>query len=302
RKAEAAPSGGPSDALSAAADLGIPIEIVDISQDYLTLLHHPRYGYGKNVNPCIDCRIHMFIQARRKMEELGAQFIFTGEVLGQRPMSQRMDQLNLIAHQSGVEDILLRPLSALCLPPTRPEREGWVDRKRLFNFQGRTRKPQMALAVKLGLNTYPAPAGGCCFLTDPSYSRKVRDLWQHRSKDEMTWNDYILLKVGRHLRARPDLKIIVGRNEGENYFLNQFRGARPMLEALGIPSPLVLIDESLSLGDESKLLTAARITARYSDAKLSAETVHVRIVREGNEKIVEVQPYQPEEVSPWVIT
>lgn len=291
--------GGPSDALSVAARLKVPIEVVDISNGYLQVLHHPRYGYGKNVNPCVDCRIYMFRIARQKMEEYGAQFVFTGEVLGQRPKSQHLEQLKIIAQQSNLEDRLLRPLSALLLPPTLPEREGWVDRSQLMGFYGRTRKPQMALAAELGLQDYPQPAGGCCFLTDPAFARKVRDLWEHSSKDELEWEDYLLLKVGRHIRIGPHTKLIVGRDEGENSYLDQMRRERWRLEVEGFKGPVALID---GVVNEDLLLQAARIVARYSDGREAGVPLRVRVETPTDQRFVEVETFPAELIRPLIIT
>ena len=295
-------TGGPSDALSAAAKLDIPIDIVDISDSYLDVLHNPKYGYGKNVNPCVDCRIHMFSITRQKMDEYGAQFVFTGEVLGQRPKSQHLMQLTLIAKRSGLEDRLLRPLSARLLPPTLPEIKGWVDREKLFGFHGRNRKPQMALAAELGIQEYPTPAGGCCFLTDPAYGRKVKDLWKHAGKDALQWEDYLLLKVGRHLRISPDLKVIVGRDEGENLFLDQFRQGQIRLEAKDFPGPVVLVDGDAGMVDDDQVIIAARIAARYSDGKASLDEIDIDVSDGKRDYIVRVKPFKPEEVQDWVIS
>lgn len=299
-KSGASTGGGPSDALSAAANLGIPIEIEDISQGYLQVLHHPQYGYGKNVNPCVDCRIYMFILARQKMEEMGAEFVFTGEVLGQRPKSQHMRQLGIIAQKSGLKDRLLRPLSALLLPETLPEKQGIVDRSKLFGFHGRTRKPQMALAAELGIEGYPSPAGGCCFLTDPAYGRKVKDLWENSNKDELEWEDYLLLKVGRHIRISSDFKVIVGRNEGENLFLRDLKAHRIGLEVEGVPGPYVLIDETPPV-NEDKITLAASIAARYSDGKDLNQELTVRIDNGADPKFIKTHPLKSEEVNQWVI-
>lgn len=291
-----------SDSLSMISDMGIPVEIVDLSEDYLDVLHHPRYGYGKNVNPCVDCRIHMFKKARKIMEESGAHFIFTGEVLGQRPKSQHLTQMKIIEQHSGLDGRLLRPLSARLLKPTLPEQEGWVDRLKLLDFQGRTRKPQMKLARELGLTEYPTPAGGCCYLTDPSFGRKVQDLWCNNCRDELDWNDYKLLKVGRHLRISDNLKVIVGRNEDENLLLSKLKGKRPLLEVEGIPGPIVLIDDESGKTSSEHQEIAAGIAARYSDGKESENSITVRIEIGEQTFFKKVRPYQVEETSKWVIT
>ena len=244
----------------------------------------------------------MFTVARKMMEESGAHFIFTGEVLGQRPKSQHLTQMRIIEQRSGLEGRLLRPLSARLLKPTLPELEGWIDRSKLLDFQGRTRKPQMKLARESGLTDYPTPAGGCCYLTDPAFGRKVRDLWCNSSRDSLDWNDYMLLKVGRHLRISDSLKVIVGRNEEENLLLSKLRGKRPLLEVEAFPSPIVLIDDESGETNAEHLETAARITARYSDGKDCGSSLMVRIEIGEETSFLEVKPSQAEETSRWVIT
>jgi len=208
-----------NEALRAAADLGIEIELADISGEYLRMLTRPKFGYGSAINPCVDCRILMLKRARKYMAEIGAHFVFTGEVLGQRPMSQRRDTLRIVERESGLEGLLLRPLSAKLLPPTLPEQKGWIDRERLLAIQGRSRKEQMKLIRERGIADYPQPAGGCCFLTDQNYARKLRDLLAHMSEDEeLTMEHVMLLKVGRHFRLPDGTKVIVGRDEGETRF------------------------------------------------------------------------------------
>ena len=291
--------GGPSDAFSAAEKLGIPVQLINISDGYLEVLHHPKFGYGRNVNPCVDCRIYMFSLAKWLMDEHQANFVFTGEVLGQRPKSQHLRQLNIIAEQSGLGDRLLRPLSARLLPPTLPEREEWVDRDKLFGFHGRSRKPQMALAAEFGIDGYPQPAGGCCFLTDPAYARKVQDMWLNGVKEEVEWEDYLLLKVGRHLRISPDLKIVVGRNREENAFLEKYRQGRVRVEVEGVLGPVVLIDGS---GGGERDLIAARIAARYCDAGKDDRELTVRLEDASGVRRLKVKPFGTEEVGKWLIS
>ena len=218
------------DALHAAQLLGIKLHMVDIAEDYVRIVTDPKHGYGSNLNPCLDCKIFMVSKAWEMKQKLGFDFIFTGEVVGQRPMSQRRDNLPHIDREAGVKGWLLRPLCALCLPETEPEQRGWVDRQRLLGFNGRGRKPQMALAKQFGISDYPSPAGGCCFLTDESYSRKLRDLWAFRGTKDYTMDDIVLLKAGRHIRPLPTFKIIVGRDETENHFLSG-KGRADNLEA-----------------------------------------------------------------------
>ncbi|MBU2053859.1 MAG: tRNA 4-thiouridine(8) synthase ThiI, partial [Proteobacteria bacterium] len=169
---------GAAKARAAAAGIGLPLQVLDITEEHLKMLRAPRYGYGKNMNPCIDCHTLMLKIAGRKMEEEGADFVFTGEVLGERPMSQGKQSLQVVAKNAGYPDRILRPLSAKLLPETEPEREGKVDRSRLCDLQGRGRKRQMEMAAHYRIASYPAPAGGC-LLTDPIFSRRLRDLFAH---------------------------------------------------------------------------------------------------------------------------
>ena len=203
-------------AQACARELGIPLMILSVGDAYLDVIRNPKYGYGSGMNPCVDCRIYMFRIAKRYMEEIGAGFIITGEVLGQRPMSQRRQPLETIEAESGLEGILLRPLSAQLLEPTLPELLGIVDRDRLLRIAGRSRHEQMALAAQDGVTEYSTPAGGCQ-LTDEQFAKKTRDLFAHEERP--TTKDMELLTIGRHFRLGPHTKIILGRNELENLML-----------------------------------------------------------------------------------
>jgi tRNA-specific 2-thiouridylase len=205
----------------AAQQLGVRLTVVGQQDDYLELIRAPRFGYGKGANPCVDCRIHMFQKARQFMEQVGAQFLVSGEVIGQRPMSQKKRDLFVISHHSQSDDLLLRPLSAKRLPPTLPEREGWVDRDQLYDFVGRGRKPLIRLARQFGFSDIPEPSNGCA-LTEVPFSRKVYDLL--RSTPENNRWDFELLKYGRHFRSGPRHKVVVGRNESENQTLSYLHG------------------------------------------------------------------------------
>jgi tRNA-specific 2-thiouridylase len=255
-----------NDALSAAANLQADIEFVDISgPEYLEVITHPRYGYGKNANPCVDCRIFMFRRAKEIMQREGADFVFTGEVLGQRPKSQRRDPMRTIERESGLEGRVLRPLSAKLLEPTIPEKEGLIDRERLLDISGRSRKRQMELARELGILDYPQPAGGCCFLTDETFGRRFHDLLESRPDRHIEQDEIPVLATGRHFRLSPKAKLIVGRNEGENALLSQYAGAaRFLLEARGRMGPLALVEGEP--GEEERAL-ASRIVARYGKGK-----------------------------------
>ncbi|MCX5665791.1 MAG: tRNA 4-thiouridine(8) synthase ThiI [Candidatus Omnitrophica bacterium] len=181
----------------------------------MEIVKNPQHGHGANMNPCIDCKIYMFKHAKELMAETGASFLVTGEVLGERPMSQRMDALNLIEKRAGVKGLLLRPLTAKNLEPTKPELEGIVDRKKLLDIRGRSRKPQMALAKEFGITEYPSPAGGC-LLTDPGFAKRVKDAIKH---GEFNAENLALLSVGRHFRISEGARLVVGRDEGENSVL-----------------------------------------------------------------------------------
>lgn len=198
-------------------DIGIKLLEFDLGADFLSLISNPRYGFGSNMNPCIDCKILMFTKARELLRELKADFIVTGEVLGQRPMSQNKQALRLIKQRSGLDDLLLRPLSAQFFPPSFAETEGWVKREKLLDFNGRIRTPQMQLAEKLGISKYANPAGGC-LLTDPCFSKRLKELLRH---EELNLDNLALLKVGRHFRLKDSSRLVVGRDEGENKLLMQ---------------------------------------------------------------------------------
>jgi len=264
-------------ALWVAEQLDIPLHIVDIVEDYKDVLLNPRHGYGANLNPCLDCKVFMVDRARQWAEEHDFDFIVTGEVVGQRPKSQRKETMPLIAAESGADDRLLRPLCAKLLPPTLAEREGWVDRQRLYDFSGRSRKPQMALAAEFGFDEYSQPAGGCCFLTDANYAVKLQDMWDHRPSRDYELDDIMLLKVGRHLRPKPGFKLIVSREEGENNFLMGYRKQFVHLFCTSHPGPLVLVDGELPREDEE---LAARIVTRFGKSRDTARA-EVELVRPG---------------------
>jgi tRNA U34 2-thiouridine synthase MnmA/TrmU len=256
--------------------LGIPLRVFNVSEEYLDVVKHPKHGYGSNMNPCIDCRIFMLKKAKAYMEETGASFIVTGEVLGQRPMSQRRDAMRLIEKEAGLEGYIVRPLSAKFLPVTIPEKEGWINRETLPEFQGRSRKPQIKLADHYGIRDYPCPAGGC-LLTDPQFANRMKDLML--SNPKFSLNDVHLLKIGRHFRLSHNLKLVVGRNEEDNKKIQTFtQEGDILLKALHIPGPL-----SLLRGEPNgiEIEKAASITVRYGKAK-DLKRVEV-LYKKGNE-------------------
>lgn len=288
-----------NNALWVAEQLGIKLHIVDIIEDYKQVVLNPKHGYGANLNPCLDCKIFMVGKALEWLRAKGFDFIITGEVIGQRPMSQRKETLPVVAGESGAEELLLRPLCAKNLPLTLPEREGWVDRARLYDFSGRSRKPQMALAAKFGLEDYAQPAGGCCFLTDPQYAVKLADLWQARGEKQYEMDDIILLKVGRHLRPAPHFKLIIAREEGEGNFLSGYRNQYAHLFTVSHPGPLALIDGKVNARE---LELAARLVARYSQGRDAAE-VMLEFKGLGDEpRELKVKPLQPHEIpAEWIL-
>ncbi len=245
-----------------ALELGIDFRSYDITEEYIGILNHPRYGYGRNCNPCTDCHRLMVSVAARKLEELGASFIFTGEVVGQRPKSQTRDALNAVAKVIPT-GLLLRPLSALLLSETFPEKEGWVDRSKLLSLSGRSRKAQLALAVEYGLKDYSAPGGGC-LLTESGYCRKLLEL-----KEKEGWQipDLELLRVGRHFRIPSGARVVSGRDDSENRELIKLaREDDYFFQAARRPGSLVVLRGREALTPED-LSVAAAICARYSKEK-----------------------------------
>jgi tRNA U34 2-thiouridine synthase MnmA/TrmU len=244
----------------AEAARGLRVVVVDGAKADLELIHHPKHGFGKNMNPCIDCRIWALQQARLLMDAERADFVFTGEVLGQRPMSQHRQALELIEKEAGLTDLLLRPLCAQRLEPTKPERDGLVDRRRLFGFSGRGRHPQMALARQLGVTEYAAPAGGC-LLTDPIFAHRLEEQMQH---GPVATSDIELLKVGRRFRLADGTLLVVGRHQADNDRLGPlFREGDVRIEAADMPGPTTLLRGAAT---EANVALAAAITLRYCKA------------------------------------
>lgn len=226
-------------AMKVAQQLGIDFMVVKMTKEYIGVIRDPKYGYGSQMNPCVDCRIYMFEKAKELMAQIGASYLVTGEVLGQRPMSQMRGSMHTIEEQAGLARRVLRPLSAKHLPVTIPEENGWVDREKLLDISGRGRKPQMELAQRYGILDYPNPAGGCQ-LTDPQFARRVKDLFDHQ--EEIDLEDMELLRLGRHFRVDGRTKLIVGRNEQENLTLGEYLApGRVLYEPDDFPAPAVLL-------------------------------------------------------------
>ena len=274
-------------AVGVAKRFNIPIKIVKKGEDYLKIIRNPKYGYGKNMNPCIDCRIYILKKAKKYAKEIGASFIFTGEVLDERPMSQHMKALKIIEKETSLEGKILRPLSAKLLPETYVEKKEWVNREKLLDIKGRCRKRQIQLAKEWKINDYPCPSGGC-LLTYKEFADKVRDLFEHKKKVSM--KDIILLKIGRHFRFGKN-KIIVGRNENENKeLLNMKKNDDYVFEVSEYNGPITILQGSKT---KEAVKKAASLTVRYSDVKGKAL---VKFGRKILNKSIIVSPIDEEEI------
>jgi tRNA U34 2-thiouridine synthase MnmA/TrmU len=285
----------PHNALRLASSVELPLRVVDITEEHLAMLRHPRYGFGSRMNPCIDCHALMIRKAGEMMKDEGAHFVFTGEVLGQRPFSQNRQALRTVARESGLNNLLLRPLSAKLLDITLPEKEEWVDRERLLDISGRSRKRQMALADEVGLTDYPSPAGGC-LLTEKVFSDRLNDLFRHEPNFQV--RDIHLLKLGRHFRLNAHTKLVVGRNEGENETLHSWvLPEDDELTCLNYPGPTAIVPGGMS-PDLHHL--AASICASYSDAPPEGP-VQVNITRNQWCRVIIVPSIPRKGMEPWLI-
>jgi len=253
-----------------AEEIGLPLIKVEAGEDFIAMVRNPRHGYGSNMNPCIDCRIFMLRGAKKIAREKGASFIITGDVLGERPMSQHAGALQREEREAGLEGMVLRPLSAKLLPETVPEREGWVDRNRLLNISGRSRKPQLALAREFGIEGFSPPAGGC-LLTNKEFCQRLKELFNYEEK--VTIRDIALLRLGRHFYL-PSSRIIVGRNEKENNLLLELKNPDDyVFEVPDCGSPITILE---GRKEKEAIELAARLTARYSDASTIEVPVEYR--------------------------
>lgn len=278
------------EAKAAADHLGLALKSVSVHEEFLKIVRAPKHGYGSNLNPCIDCRIMMLKKAKELMAEEGAAFVITGEVLGQRPMSQNKNSLNLIEKESGLAGLIVRPLSAQLLPQTLPEKMKWIDRARLLEISGRSRKPQIALVKEFGINDYPCPAGGC-LLTDEGFSRRARDLLKH---GEFDLNNVELLKVGRHFRLSPLAKLVVGRDEKENGRLEKMAEKADMVfTGQAVNGPLAL-GRGKDFMRAEILSLAGSIVSRYCDRNGQGEIV-MNCISELPSNKTEIKAYPIEE-------
>ncbi len=273
--------------------LGIELKVVDISKDFLPILKNPSHGFGSNMNPCIDCKILILKKAKELMPQLGAKFLISGEVVGQRPMSQKRPTLKMIEKKADVSGILIRPLSAKVLEPTEPEKNNWIDREELLGISGRSRKDQIVLADKFNITEYSAPAGGC-FLTNEGYARKIKDLVKHDTLDLENVN---ILKIGRHFRIGSKSKLIVGRDEKDNLNLLDIaqQGDTVFEPSEEIRGPVALGKGSF---DEQQIELSCKIIGRYCDESKKELQIRIRKVPADYEKVLSYPPFKDEELVP----
>ncbi len=290
--------------MEVSSELGIELKTIYLGEEYLTMLKNPKHGYGSGMNPCIDCRMMMYDEAKKHMKKIGADFLITGEVLHQRPMSQNSNALSVIEKETDMEGKVLRPLSAQLLPKTEPEKKGIVNRSLLGSIQGRSRKEQLQLANKFGIIDPPNSAGGC-LLTDPQFAKRIRDLMENTiSKPSI--NDVELLKLGRHFRFNSYSKLIVGRNHNENEnLLSLALNSDYLIQTIEIPGPVAIlrINDKPDLRKYKKILSSSiGITLRYSDV-LPEKNGQVRVTNKQNKtsKIMTTSPYSITEVEKYRI-
>ena len=260
-------------AIQSAKQYNLYVNVIPLEQDYLEMIQNPKYGYGKNFNPCIDCHAFMYSKLGDMMEKFSADFLISGEVLGQRPMSQQLNGMNAVAKLSGYKDLIVRPLSQKLLQDTKPIREGWVDKELLLELRGRSRTPQIELAEKFGIIEYPTPAGGC-LLTDPGYSKRLTDLKKHNM---FALSFITFLNVGRHFRLDDSTKLIIGRNQNDNEYMeklieNSAKQGNIVLKARDIPGPIGIVQSRDEIVSKEILKLAAEILVRYL-SKVNDEAV-----------------------------
>lgn len=278
-------------ATKAAGELKIPLKIMNITEEYLDIVKNPKHGYGSNMNPCIDCRIFIFRKAKEYMDSISASFLVTGEVLGERPMSQRKEAILLIEKKASLKGLILRPLSAKLFEPTLAEKEGIVSREKLLDISGRSRKPQMTLAREFSITDYPCPAGGC-LLTDPGFAKRMKDLLNH---DALTLDNVRLLKFGRHFRLSNRTKLIVGRNEKDNEILESLAGNDDIVMRLrDHQGPVSILRGEF---DNETIKLGAGIAARHTKFR-DKEMLKVNYWRNGSSacETVSVRPAAKEDV------
>lgn len=288
---------GPENAIRMAEVIDIPLIVIDFTDEHIEMTKNPKHGYGKNMNPCIDCHALMLKLAGRRMEDMGADFLITGEVLNQRPMSQTRQSLDIVKRESGYASKVLRPLCAKNLPLTEMEEKGLVDRERLLDIQGKSRKVQMELAEKLGIRDYPSPAGGCK-LTEPNYSKRLRDLYDNSRDFDI--KDIEMLKIGRHFRISPKVKLISTRDAGEyNKIKAYIKDGDFVFDAVEYNGSTIILRGT---PEDEDIVLAAAIAARYSKGN-TRETVMVKYMlhNESNEHTIDVKPAKDEDIEKFML-
>lgn len=291
-------NGCKSAAQKVATESGVEIKTIFMGDEYLQMLREPKHGYGKGLNPCVDCRIMMFGRAKKVMEEIGAKFIFTGEVLSQRPMSQMRNRMRQIEKESGLKGMIVRPLSAALLEPTIPEMEGWIDREEMLAISGRSRKPQIEIGREMGMSEEEFCSSGGCMLTDMNFAARMKDLFGHSEKSSV--KDARLLRYGRHFRISDGCKVIVGRNKNENEKLfKMVSNGDTLVRVKDYAGPCVIIKGEIENGHG---VVAGRIAARYSAAP-GDEEVGVEIHKAGSDEMttLTVMPMPDEELEKFRI-
>jgi tRNA-specific 2-thiouridylase len=293
---------GSQNAEKMAAQINMPLKVIDFTEEHFSMTKNPKHGYGKNMNPCIDCHAMMLRYAGNMLQELDADFLITGEVLDQRPMSQNKKSLGIVLKESGFQDKILRPLSALNLPPTEMETSGLVDREKLLGLSGKTRKPQIALAEKWGIIDYPSPAGGC-MLTEPQFAKRLRDLFTY-DKAGAEAQDVKLLRIGRHLRISPNVKLVSSRNESEYEVLRGLiKDHHIVFDTADCPGATVVMTVSpQSIISMEDIELAASITARYSKGRENP-SVRVKYKRKADTEYeyIEVKAADDEEIKKYLL-
>jgi tRNA-specific 2-thiouridylase len=275
-------------------ELNIDIRTLNLGERFLKILKTPQHGYGKNMNPCIDCRILCLKEAHELMQEIGAKFLVTGEVLGQRPMSQKREAMRLIEKESGLEGLIVRPLSAKRLPVTIPEEEGWIEREKLLDIEGRSRKKQLALAREYNISGYSSPAGGC-LLTDPEFSRRIEDLLDSDMLDIRSAN---LVKSGRYFKVGNCFKLVVGRNHEENLKLVKLVGEQDIIFEPEAKGPVAI---GFGKADNQSIEIASQIVAYYCKPANLESRIMLKVARGGERRYFNTESFSGEQVKSFIV-
>lgn len=275
--------------------LGIPMIVLDVTDDFLQVVLYPEHGYGSEVNPCIDCKIFMFMQAKKVMQEIGASYLITGEVSGQRPMTQNKPMMYHIEKMADLKGLVVRPLTAKNLRETLPEQQGWIHRDKLYDFAGRGRKQQITLAKSFGIEHYNQPAGGC-ILTTPQYSKRAHALFKHRVRSDISISDMQLLRLGRHFWPNDHLHVIVGRSESDNILIDNYSRHCIRIEPVDLKGPVSLVE---NVRDHRDIEMACKITARY--CRHEGAAVRMGCTENHQVKELSVKPFGEADIAQWRI-